>query len=280
MRPLDSPNRVGTCLLSIRHSTAHAIASFEVPYLFRIDYINTDCFPHRPLGSQPIISHHLIEYCRQAHLKESLIELVESVLVLIADLNVWFSDSDSVLDPVDIQNYSCVLECLLLNWLRNHDNCTNPLADALCVALLIFTVRVTEALQSRTSTHTLHYNASQRLVKALSATSRYEWTYCQDLLLWILAIGAINAEGSSEYSWFVYQVSLACEEFGVHSSEDLLSRLHLCGWVSFKLDDAVDGLWKKILNLRLEDRKFLPIRSFAYTRRLHAGSSHPSPTST
>lgn len=262
-------------LLSIRHSTAHAIASFEVPYLFRIDYINTDSFPHRRGGYQPTISYHLIDYCRQAQLNASLIQLVESVLILIADLNVWFDDPNSSLDPVDIQNYSCVLECLSLNWLRDNENCINPLEDALCVALLIFTVRVTEALGSRGHPH---YAASKRLEKALSATSRYEWTYCQDLLLWILAIGAINAEGSHEFDWFVYQVSVACEEFGVQSAEDLLRRLHLCGWVSFKLDDAVHGLWRKILNLRLEDRKFLPIRSFAYTRRLHAGSSHRPPS--
>jgi hypothetical protein len=190
---------------------------------------------------------------------------VESALVLIADLNVSFDDPHSRLDPVDIQNYSCVLECLLLDWIRHNEAAASPIEDALCVALLIFTVRVTEALQSRSHAHTLHRVASKKLEKALSATSRYEWTYCQDLLLWILAIGAISAEGSPEHGWFVYQASLACQEFRVHSADGLLGRLHLCGWVSFKLNDAVHGLWAQILNLRLEGRKFIPIRSFAYT---------------
>lgn len=260
-----SPNRFGRRLLSIRHSTAHAIASFEAPYLSTIDYISTAHLPHHPPGYQPSISNHLIDYCRAAQVKESLTALVESALILIADLNAWFGNSDSPLDPLDIQNYSCVLECMLLHWLRDNESLTSPLEDALCVALLIFTVRVTEALQRRSDIHMLHFVASKRLEKALSATSRYEWAFCPDLLLWILAIGAISAEGSCECSWFVYQVSLACEEFGICSAETLLERLHLCGWVSFKLDDAVHGLWRKILNLRLEDRKFLPIRSFAYT---------------
>jgi hypothetical protein len=158
-----------------------------------------------------------------------------------------------------------VLECLLLDWIRRNEVEASPLEDALCVALLIFTVRVTEALQNRNHAHALHRVASKKLEKALSATSRYEWTYCRDLLLWILAIGAISAEGSPEHEWFVYQVSLACEEFNIQSGNALLSRLHLCGWVSFKLNDGVHGLWAQILKLRLEGRKLIPIRSFAYT---------------
>lgn len=66
---------------------------------------------------------------------------MESVLFLIADLNAWFSDPESFLDPLDIQNFSCALECLLLTWLRENEHLATPLEDALCVALLIFTVR-------------------------------------------------------------------------------------------------------------------------------------------
>jgi hypothetical protein len=230
-----------------------------------MDYVSSACVPHHPPGYQPNISNHLIDYCCKAQIKDSLTRLVESALILIADLNVWFGDPECSLDPLDIQNYSCVLECRLLNWLRDNEGQTTPIELALSVALLIFTVRVTEALQQRSDIHTLHFVASKRLEKALNTTSRYEWTYCPELLLWILAIGAISAEGSSDYSWFVYQVSLACEEFGIFSAEALLGRLHLCGWVSFKLDEAVHGLWNKILTLRLEDRKFRPIKSFAYT---------------
>jgi hypothetical protein len=265
LQPWDLPNRLGIRLLSIRHSTAHAIASFEAPYLSTIDYISTSYYPHHPPGYRPNISNHLLDYCRAARVKESLIALVQSALILIADLNVWFSDSDSHLDPLDIQNFSCVLECLLLQWIRDNDHRYSPLEDALCVALLIFTVRVTEALQRRSDMHLLHLVASKRLEKALNATSRSEWVPCPDLLLWILAIGTISAEGSPDSLWFVYQTSLACAEFGIDSADAFLARLHTCGWVSFKLDEAVHNLWERIINLRLEGRKFLPIRSFAYT---------------
>ena len=190
---------------------------------------------------------------------------MESAIILIADLNVWFGDSNCPLDPLDIQNYACVLECMLLQWLRFNEGLTSPLEDALCVALLILTVQTTQALQRRSDAYQLHKLASKRLEKALSATSSDEWRFCPDLLLWILTIGAFSAEGAPEYQWFVYQVSLACKTFGVHSAEHLLGRLHLCGWVSFKLDEAVHCLWGNILHLRLEGRKFLPIKSFTYT---------------
>lgn len=154
---------------------------------------------------------------------------------------------------------------MLLKWLRDSEHSLSPLEDALCVALLIFTVRTTEAFRGRNQAHILHYQASDRLEKALSATSRTEWQFCPDLLLWILAIGAISAEGSSGRSWFAHQVSLACAEFEILDAESLLGRLRLCGWVSFKLDDAVRYLWEHVMDLRLEDHKLSPLRSLAYT---------------
>ncbi|KAL7771373.1 hypothetical protein CFE70_001316 [Pyrenophora teres f. teres 0-1] len=62
------------------HSTAHAIASFQAPNPSTLDF-------------------HLTDYCRHAGVKESLNALAESVLILIANLNVWFSDPESPLDP-------------------------------------------------------------------------------------------------------------------------------------------------------------------------------------
>jgi hypothetical protein len=196
--------------------------------------------------------------------KASLTTLVESSLILIADLNILFGDADNSLDPLDVKNYACVLECMLLEWLREHEQVFSPLEDALCVTLLIFAVRITEALDQRSEMQSLHRAASKRLEKALTATSRTEWQLCPDLLLWILAVGAISAEGSNEGPWFVHQVSLACSEFAIQHADALLERLHVCGWVSFKLDEAVRHLWESIMSLRLGNRTFLPIRSFAY----------------
>lgn len=247
------PIGVWHLLTEHRHSTAHAVASFEVPYLFKVGYINTESFPRLFQGHDSNFSNYLVGQCRQVHVGESLVELVESVSLLIADLNVWFDDANSHMDPVDIQNSSCVLECLLLNWLRNHDNCINPLENALCIALLIFTVRVTEALQIRARPHPLHFSASQGLEKALSATSCSDWHLCHDLLIWILVIGTINAEGSSQFDWYLRQTSYVCAENNILSLEHLLDRLHLCGWVRFRLDDAVLEIWENILNIRSGD---------------------------
>jgi hypothetical protein len=263
--PRHGPNRFGICLLSIRHSTAHAIASFEAPEPSTRDYISTGNFPRHPPGYSPNVSQHLLDACRYAGVKDSLTDLVELVLILIADLNVWFGDPSSPLDPLDVQNYSCVLECMSLKWLRENEYLITPLEDALCVALLIFAVRTTEALKRRADIHLLHFAASKRLEQALNCTVRSDWQFCPDLLLWILSIGAISAEGSAEDNWFVYQTSLACAELGIESADALLARLDLCGWVSYKLNEAVRYLWDRIIDLRLENRHFLPIGSLAYT---------------
>jgi hypothetical protein len=257
------PNRLSTCLLSIRHSTAWAIADFRAPEPSTLDYIRTGNFPKHPPGYRANISQHLLDSCRHARVKETLISLVEEVLILIADLNVWFSDPGSPLDPLDIQNYSCVLECKSLDWLHENHLIT-PLEDALCVSLLIFTVRTTEALQRRDNIHLLHFAASKRLEQALNCTIRDDWQYCPDLLLWILSIGAISAYGSAESNWFVYQTSLACAELGIVSAEALLVRLGLCGWVSYKLNEAVCHLWDRIIHLRSGSLHLLPIESLAY----------------
>lgn len=263
--PRLGPNRFGMCLLIIRHSTAHAIAAFEVPEASTRDYINTGSFPRHPPGYRASISQHLLDSCRRAGVKDSLTELVELILILIADLNYWYGDPDSPLDPLDLQNFSCVLECMSLKWLRENEPLITPLEDALCVALLTFTVRTTEALQRRADVHLLHLAASVRLEQALNCTMRSDWQHCPDLLLWILSIGAISADGSAESSWYVHQTSLACAELGISSAEALLTRLDLCGWVNFKLNEAVKCLWERIIHLRLENRYYTPIGSLAYT---------------
>lgn len=234
------------------HSTAYAIFHFSAPDDTTLDYISTANFPRHPPGYRPNISQHLINYCRNANVTEKLTALVESVLVLIADLNVWYGDPESPLDPLDIQNFSCALECLLLDWLRENESSVTPLEDALCVALLIFTVRTTEAMKLQSGAHLLHFAASKRLQKALNCTIRNQWQSCPELLLWVLSIGAISADGSDDSPWFVYQTSLACDTFNIHTAHALLERLHYCGWVSYKLDEAVCYLWERIVKLRLE----------------------------
>jgi hypothetical protein len=190
---------------------------------------------------------------------------VVSLLTLIADLNAWFEGSDDQLDALDIQNFSCVLECLLLAWLRDNEYAATSLEIALCVALLIFTVRTTEAIKCRSEVHSLHFAASLRLKTALSYSVRAETQNCPDLLLWILSVGAISAQGSAEGPWFARRLYLACAGLCIYDVDDLLSRLHLCGWVSYKLDDAVRSLWHSISNTSSETfAQLVPIQALGY----------------
>ena len=260
----DPERGIASCLLSIRHTTAHAIAAFDAPNPTTLEYIRTANFPHHPPGYHPNHSQHLVSLCHHAGFTTSLAELLESVLILAADLNGWYDDPESLLDALNIQNFSCALECLLLAWLHEREPNITPLEGALCVALIIFTVRTTEALKRRSDIHLLHFVASKRLESALNCTTRAEWQSCPDLLLWILSIGAISAEGSAESAWFVHQSSLACAEFNIDSAEALLERLYLCGWVGYKLDGSICHLWNRIVHLRSENYTQVDsIRSFA-----------------
>jgi hypothetical protein len=260
------PKRVGKRLLSIRHTTAHAIAQFNPPYPTTLAYIRAANYPHHPRGYSPSYSRYLVTLCLQAGLTESLAELLESVLILAGDLNAWYDDPESSLDALDVQNFSCSLECLLLAWIHERISLITPLEDALCVALIIFTVRTTEALKRPSDVHQLHFTASKRLESALNCTTRAEWQSCPDLLLWILTIGSISADGSAESAWFVQQSSLACAEFNIDSAEALLKRMSTCGWVNYKLDESVRHLWNRIVHLRLEYYTRLEsIWSLAYT---------------
>ncbi|UPX11614.1 uncharacterized protein EKO05_0002211 [Ascochyta rabiei] len=232
------------------HSTAHAIAAFDSPDPAILEYIRTANYPRHPQGYCSEYSQHLVNLCRDAGLAAPLVELLEFVLVLAADLTAWYNDPESPLDPLDIQNFSCALECLLLAWIRGCEPSVTPLEGALCVALIIFTIRTTEAPKMKSDVHFLHSVASKRLESALNCTTLADWWPCQDLLLWILSIGAISAEGSAESTWFVHQSSLACAMFQIVSAEALLERLHFCGWVSCKLDEPVQRLWNSIRLVR------------------------------
>jgi hypothetical protein len=197
-------------------------------------------------------------------LRASLTGLLESVLVLAADLNAWHQD-DSPLDALDLQNFSCSLECLLLAWLYEEPNITY-FEDALCVSLIIFAIRTTEALKRPSDVYHLHSAASKRLESALKCTTRTQWKQCPNLFLWILSIAAISAKGSAESSWFIQQSSLACAEFNIGSAEALLKRLQVCGWVNYKLENPVHRLWDRIVHHRLElCAPSLPVYSFAHT---------------
>lgn len=241
-------------LRSIRHATTQAIFHLEAPDHSKWDYITAAGFPRHPPDYEPNISPYLVDCCRYLDIAETLITLVESVLVLTADLNVCFSDPGSALDPLDVQNFACALECMLLTWLRKHEHSSTPLEDALCMALLIFTIRTTAAMKRQSDVHLLHSAASRRLENALTCIDRTEWQNRPDLFLWISCIAAISADAATDPSWLVHQAALTCEACGIHSAQALSTRLQYCGWVSYKLGKAVYILWDSIVDLRLEIR--------------------------
>ena len=215
------------------------------------------CSPSAELG--------LLRLCQTVTQKESLLRLAASVVALTRHLNAWFGDEACAADPLALQNAANVLQCALLAWRRRHDNgACSALEDALCVALLIFTVRASEALQlhERTRHHHLNLVASKALRRTLvhspapaahrsgdpgpshddshdeaAAAARAQ------LSVWIAAVGAISAHTSADEAWFVAHAAHAFARAGVRSLPDLVARLHRCAWVGFVLDGAARALW-------------------------------------
>jgi len=172
-------------------------------------------------------------------------------LILIDDLNVWFSDQDSgKIDPLELQNFCLHLQCQSLNWYHDQDTFTSPLERSICLVLIMYPYLVMVSLRDNPAMHHLYDSQSSSLRKVLSAISHRERTLHSDLMLWIFAIGALSAKGSYDSDWFEYQTSLACTEFGIDSPETLLRRLHLCGWVGFALDKPIRDLWDRMVSLR------------------------------
>jgi hypothetical protein len=221
-----------------------------------------------PPGYRPVVSENFIDLCRSVSISESLIEIIQDQLTYAFDLNAWFSTEGSPLDPLDIQNHASILECLFLRWLRGDDTpqiIHTAVEVSLCIALLVFVVRAAESIGRREEDSHLHHTATKRLQEALSATSRRDWASCPDLLLWILAAGAVSAQGSTECAWLEFQLSAACVEFGIESLDSLIEHLHQCVWVNYKLDMAAERLWDQISHFRLEESEYLPIIANTHT---------------
>lgn len=246
------------------HSTAHAIASFDPPYLSPLGLSTKKRESIYPPGYRPVVSENFIDLCRSASISESLIEIIQDLLTYTFDLNAWFSTEGSPLDPLDIQNHASILESLFLQWLRGDDApqiIHTAVEESLCIALLVFVFRAAESIGGWEEQTYLHYTATKRLQEALNATSRRDWTSCPDLLLWILAAGAVSAQGSTECAWLEFQLSAACAEFGIESLDSLIEHLHQCVWVNYKLDMAAERLWDQISHLRLEPSIIAPYAS-------------------
>lgn len=247
------------------HSTAHAIASFDPPYLSPLDDQGEGYNHLNAPAYQPAISKlYLVNLCRKANVKDSLVKITEDLLSYASDLNAWFNDSGCPLDPLEIQNHASLLECCLLRCLQSNGDTEalqTPVEDSLCIAFLIFVVRASEMVDQQSERHHVHFTASKRLQEALNATSFDDWSACPDLLLWVLTIGSIVAQGAQEYDWWVFQTATTTMQFGIDSLSSLLERLHHCVWVGYKLDRAAERLWDHISHRRLEPPPTTTIRT-------------------
>ncbi|KAF1813750.1 hypothetical protein P152DRAFT_472570 [Eremomyces bilateralis CBS 781.70] len=282
------------------HAMTNAIASFHLPPLYPILLFEQ---PTPALVSRyQRYDHdhgldHVLSVLRSSPwngLPKELVRITRSLYFLTIDLNDWFSSHSpfsNILDPLDLQTRAVHIESCLLQLLdtsslgppsagtpSDPDTASTSIGllhDAYAIALLIFTVWVSENLSNQPN-NVLQFTAIPRLQRELvlsSSTASQQqnapfWpppsqstqerisesqgpqlnASSGDVRLWILLIGAICSSRSSEGTWFRSELQHGCHDAGLYDVEELLSRCRRFLWVEFKLTAAARGIWRWIVN--------------------------------
>ena len=119
---------------------------------------------------------------------------------------------------------------------------SSPLESALCLAALVFTVLVFQS-RHEPGTQVLNHTALDQLMNNMILTQDTEWNGMPDLLLWILVIGAIGAQGSSRSAWFSKRLSSFCFGHQLTAVDGLIDRLRSFLWIDRQLNGMLKELW-------------------------------------
>ncbi|KAF2501455.1 hypothetical protein BU16DRAFT_613350 [Lophium mytilinum] len=231
------------------HSIAHSIASFEQPYASLIDtngraYTYTiPASPKSPPRSSPV---QVLRLFRDLNLDIDLQDIAADVSLLSSDMTSWLDDPNCPLDPIELQKHGFLLLQRCLAFLDESTAPKSPLEQCVCLALIIFVIRITQPADY--SFKTMVAASLPRLREALKKTSIFSWSDSPDILLWVLTLGTLAAQGSQHMGFFTRYSTVAFADAGVDSNtscEDLLARMKRCLWHSSLMDNAVKKLWVK-----------------------------------
>jgi hypothetical protein len=118
-----------------------------------------------------------------------------------------------------------------------------PMAEAMAVALLMFTVRTVN--DPTKPEDALHFAATNWLRCALKASDRAKSQWDPDLRLWTCTIGAICAEGSKQQDDLERRFVRSCSDRGIEKEEQLLHTLQGLLWVKERFDRRASSLWQR-----------------------------------
>jgi hypothetical protein len=174
-------------------------------------------------------------------------EIVADTSSLSSDMTSWLDDSKCALDPIDLQQHGFLLLQRCLALLLNSNTSRSPIDQSVCLAVLIFVVRITQPADY--GFRTMVSSSIPRLRAALKKTSISKWSRAPDLLLWTLTIGTLAAQESQHFDFFAQYSTAALAEAGVDDTtpcDELLARMKGCLWLSSLMDQDVRKLWARI----------------------------------
>ncbi|KAF2815045.1 uncharacterized protein BDZ99DRAFT_435125 [Mytilinidion resinicola] len=232
------------------HSIAHSIASFEQPYAALIDtegraYTYTiPESPKYPSRSSPV---QVLRLLRDLKIDVNLRDIAADVSLLSSDMTSWLDDPKCPLDPVELQKHGFLLLQRCLAFLDESIAPKSPLEQSVCLAIMIFVIRITQPTD--VNFKTMISASLPRLREALKKTSIFKWSDSPDILLWVLTLGTLAAQGSPHMGFFTQYSTVAFADAGIDnntSCDELLARMKMCLWQSSLMDNAVKKLWVKI----------------------------------
>jgi hypothetical protein len=240
-----------------RHSIAQAITTFRSSYAILHDasgqiddYAVTTC---RSPRSFP----HILRPFSALNLDRPLLEIISTITIYTADLEIWYETCISPVDVLELQKRASLLMYRLFDWYQcseNHNYPGRALEQSICLALLTFMVEVTEpnvaAVGSRLS------KTARKLRETLQDVHMTQWTNAPELLFWTLTMGALGAKRQPKApstpnfepdSAFFKRYSKAAftgrNKSGTCTAEHLLDKMRTCLWITSIFAERAKKLW-------------------------------------
>ena len=245
----------------IRHSIAQAITTFKEPYAVLVDasgqiedYATSTC------QSRSTFAHILRDF-RVLNLDRSLLKIIFTITVFIADLANWYETGICPVDSLDLQKHASLLMFRLFAWYQHSEqdclsenNFAKSVDQSVCLALLICMVNATEP--NAASFGPRLHKAVIKLRLSLKRVPMVRWSNVPNLLFWVLTMGALGSRSlpkvhrstgtEAEMSFFrEYIKCLFTGEMCSHttSAEQLLTRMRTCLWIPSVFDERVKSIW-------------------------------------
>lgn len=233
-------------IIDNRHSVAHSISTFQIPYATLIDSSGSpqkyDLPSFRPRPS----SNRIMWLFRDLKICPDLFDIVSNIVMFTADMASWFEDRRCPVDPLELQKHASLLMYRLIDWFIKEDEegKRSPVDQSICLGVLIFLVKASQPYDP--SYHAMILTTVKKLRTSLTKGSIFRWAASPDLLLWTLTMGSLAAQGSAESGFFAQYCSVAFADAGFDektNAEELLDRMRKGLWIPMVFDDEVKTLW-------------------------------------